>query len=51
MSETRPTGRLTAVLVATALVAVALAGAGLLWLRYGPAVFFQTLAAGFAGCF
>jgi len=53
MSETRPTGRLTAVLVATALaaVAVALAGAGLLWLRYGTAVFFQTLAAGLAGCF
>jgi hypothetical protein len=28
-----------------------LALAGVLWLRYGTAVFFQTLSAGLAACF
>lgn len=41
-----------AVTVAAAMVgAVALVAAGVLWLRYGTAVFFQTLAAGLAACF
>jgi hypothetical protein len=30
---------------------VVLAVAGVLWLRYGSAVFFQTLSAGLAACF
>lgn len=46
-------GRLGAmVLIAVAIAAgIALAGAGVLWLHYGTAVFFQILAAGFAACF
>lgn len=41
-----------AVTAAAAMVgAVALVAAGVLWLRYGTAVFFQTLAAGLAACF
>lgn len=46
-------GRLGAmVLIAVAIAAgIALAGAGVLWLHYGAAVFFQMLAAGFAACF
>lgn len=51
--EIEPTSRL-AVMVAmvggTAAAAV-LAIAGVLWLRYGTEVFFQTLAAGLAACF
>lgn len=40
------------VLIAVAIAAgIALAGAGVLWLHYGAAVFFQMLAAGFAACF
>jgi len=34
-----------------AAAAAILAVAGVLWLRYGTAVFFQTLAAGLAACF
>ena len=33
------------------LSAVLLAGAGGLWFHYGTAVFFETIAAGFANCF
>ncbi len=51
--ETRPPGRWAAAVAMAALVAagVVLAVAGELWLRYGSAVFFQTLSAGFAACF
>ena len=51
--ETRPPGRLATVVGIAALVAagMVLAAAGVLWLHYGTAVFFQTLAAGFAACF
>jgi len=37
--------------VASALVALALIGTGLLWVHYGTAVFFETIRAGFAACF
>ena len=37
--------------VASALVALALIGTGLLWAHYGTAVFFETIRAGFAACF
>ncbi len=37
--------------VATALVAIALIGTGLLWAHYGTAVFFETIRAGFVACF
>jgi hypothetical protein len=37
--------------VASALVALALAGTGVLWAHYGTAVFFETVRAGFAACF
>ena len=37
--------------VASALVALALIGAGLLWAHYGTAVFFETIRAGFVACF
>ncbi len=52
-SDIQPPGRLAAtVVVAGGAVAVALlVVAGVLWLRYGTAVFFQTLAAGLAACF
>jgi len=39
------------VLVASALVALALIGSGLLWAHYGTAVFFETIRAGFTACF
>jgi hypothetical protein len=44
---------LTAAVVTIALVAAGLmlAAAGVLWMRYGTAVFFQTLASGLAACF
>ena len=32
-------------------VVIALAGTGGLWLHYGTAVFFETIRAGFIGCF
>lgn len=38
-------------IAAATIGAVALVAAGVLWLRYGTAVFFQTLAAGLAACF
>jgi hypothetical protein len=37
--------------VASALVASALIGTGLLWAHYGTAVFFETIRAGFTACF
>lgn len=37
--------------VASALVALALIGTGLLWAHYGTAVFFETIRAGFVACF
>ena len=37
--------------VASALVAVALVGTGMLWAHYGTAVFFETIRAGFTACF
>jgi hypothetical protein len=51
--ETRPPGRLAVAITMAALVVagVMLAAAGVLWLRYGSAVFFQTLSAGLAACF
>jgi hypothetical protein len=33
------------------LVAVVLAGTGMLWAHYGTTVFFETIRAGFAACF
>ena len=39
------------VFVASALVALALIGTGLLWAHYGTAVFFETIRAGFTACF
>jgi hypothetical protein len=38
-------------LVGSVLVAVALAGTGMLWAHYGTTVFFETIRAGFAACF
>jgi hypothetical protein len=37
--------------VASALIAIALAGTGVLWAYYGTAVFFETIRAGFSACF
>ena len=37
--------------VGSVLVALALAGTGMLWAHYGTAVFFETIRAGFATCF
>jgi hypothetical protein len=49
----RPAGRLATAVVLTALVVAGLmlAAAGMLWMRYGTDVFFQTLASGLAACF
>ena len=51
--DVRPAGRVAVAVGIAALVAagVVVAAAGVLWLRYGTAVFFQTLAAGLAACF
>ena len=38
-------------LVASAFIALALIGTGLLWAHYGTAVFFETIRAGFSACF
>lgn len=38
-------------LIGAGLAAVLLLGALALWLHYGAAVFFETIAAGIAGCF
>jgi len=43
--------RAWSVFVASALVALALIGTGLLWAHYGTAVFFETIRAGFTACF
>ena len=37
--------------VGSVLVALALAGTGMLWVHYGTAVFFETIRAGFGTCF
>jgi hypothetical protein len=47
---TRP-GVSGSLFVASALVALALIGTGLLWAHYGTAVFFETIRAGFVACF
>lgn len=44
-------GRVSPVLVALAVFAVLLGGAGVLWAYYGSTVFFEMLAAGLAYCF
>jgi len=44
----RPSGALFA---ASAIIALALIGTGLLWAHYGTTVFFETIRAGFAACF
>ncbi len=46
----RKAGRLVAIAGLT-LGAVAIVAALALWYRYGTAVFFETIAAGIAGCF
>jgi hypothetical protein len=38
-------------LVASAFIALALIGTGVLWAHYGTAVFFETIRAGFTACF
>jgi hypothetical protein len=48
LARARVSGSLFA---ASAFVAVALIGTGLLWVHYGTAVFFETIRAGFAACF
>lgn len=52
-SEALPSARRMPVVAIVALVAVALllAGASALWVHYGTAVFFETIAAGIAACF
>lgn len=40
-----------AVLSALTVVLIAFVGAGMLWVHYGTAVFFETIAAGIAACF
>ncbi|MFZ5731166.1 MAG: hypothetical protein ACOY4O_00410 [Pseudomonadota bacterium] len=40
-----------AVMGAVTAVLIAFVGAGVLWFRYGTAVFFETIAAGIAACF
>jgi hypothetical protein len=37
--------------VASALIALALIGTGMLWVEYGTTVFFETIRAGFVACF
>jgi len=52
MPETIVRLRLSAPLFAiSALVALALAGTGLLWAHYGTTVFFETIRAGFSARF
>lgn len=51
-SAATPAPRASLALGATlGLAAVLLAAALLLWVRYGTAVFFETIAAGIAACF
>jgi len=49
--QAAPRWQRAAVTAALTVVAVAFAGAGVLWARYGSAVFFETIAAGIAACF
>ena len=53
MAVTRPQGRVAAMIVwgAAGLGALAVLGAASLWFHYGPAVFFETIAAGISACF
>ena len=48
-----PSSRLAVTVAVAGGVAAAavLAACGVMWLHYGPTVFFQTLAAGLAACF
>lgn len=52
-SEALPSARRLPVvaIVALAVVVMLLAGASALWVHYGTAVFFETIAAGIAACF
>jgi len=45
----RPTSR--PLIVAGLVIAAMLAGTVLLWAHYGATVFFETIRAGFTGCF
>ena len=49
----RPANRLVRAVVAggAGLGVVLLLAAAVLWLRFGPAVFFEMIASGFAACF
>ncbi len=38
-------------ILAGAVIVIALAGTGWLWIHYGTAVFFETIRAGFIACF
>ena len=49
--QAAPRWQRAAVIAALTVVVVAFAGAGVLWARYGTAVFFETIAAGIAACF
>ena len=49
LSHPRPLSR--PLLVAAVAVALVLSGTVLLWAYYGTTVFFETIRAGFAGCF
>jgi len=51
--EIQPSNRPAAAVavVGGVLAAAMLAAGGVMWLRYGTTVFFQTLAAGLAACF
>lgn len=40
-----------AVMAALTVALIAFAGAAVLWVHYGTAVFFETIAAGIAACF
>jgi hypothetical protein len=43
--------RIWPILMATGAVGLLIAATGLLWARYGTAVFFETIRAGFTACF
>lgn len=51
VAEAAPHARAAAAVAVAALVLVVAAIAGLLWFRYGAAVFFDIVAAGIAACF
>lgn len=50
MPPTRSAGSAVAIMLAAAGAAI-LVAASALWFHYGTAVFFETIAAGIAGCF